>query len=116
MLLNDYAKLCRKEADRWYHDPVTGDRKEMNDGERCMLIVTEISEAFEGLRKDIWDKHLPNRKAAEVEMVDALIRIFDFAGENGFDLDGTFTEKLEYNRTRPDHENGARIAVGGKKF
>jgi len=32
------------------------------------------------------------------------------------DLGGALIEKLEYNRSRADHTNAARLAEGGKKF
>ena len=62
------------------------------------------------------DDHLPHRKAVEVELADALIRIFDYAGDNDFDLGGALIEKLEYNKKREDHTHAARLAPGGKKF
>jgi len=52
----------------------------------------------------------------EVELADALIRIFDYAGEYNLDLGGAFIEKLEYNRTREDHTHAARLGPNGKKF
>jgi len=115
MSLNVIRDLCRREADRWYHDLETGEPIQLNKGERCMLIVTEIAEAFEGERKNLMDDKLPHRKMAEVELADALIRIFDYAGEHGYDLGGALLEKLEYNRTRQDHSLEARRAPGGKK-
>ena len=114
--LNDYAAECRLAADRWYFDPKTGERLVMNPGERMMLIVSEIVEAFEGVRKNKMDDHLPHRRSVEVEMADALIRIFDFSAENGFDLEGAYQEKLAYNQTRIDHTHEARRAPGGKAF
>lgn len=114
--LNFLSVLCRMEADRWYRNPRNGMLLEMNDGERFALIHSEVSEAFEGVRKNSMDSHLPHRKAVEVELADALIRIFDYAGDNGLDLGGALIEKLEYNRSRADHTNAARLAEGGKKF
>jgi len=114
--LNAYAAECRANADQWYYDIETGERIKHNPGERMMLIVSEIVEAFEGIRKNKMDDHLPHRKSVEVEMVDALIRIFDFAGENGLDLDGAYAEKTVFNAAREDHKPEARRAAGGKKF
>ena len=81
-----------------------------------MLMVSEIAEAMEGERKDLMDTHLPHRKMAEVEIADAFIRMFDYAGAYGFDLDGAVQEKREYNAHRADHKKEARQAPGGKKF
>lgn len=114
--LNDYAAECRQAADRWYYHPVTGERLTMNKGERLMLIVSELSEAMEGERKNLMDDKLPHRRMAEVELADALIRIFDYAGEEGYDLEGAYREKLAFNATRPDHANAARAAAGGKQW
>jgi len=47
---------------------------------KLMLVISEISEATEGERKDLMDDHLPSRKAGEVELADALIRMLDIGG------------------------------------
>lgn len=83
---------------------------------KCMLIVTEIAEAVEGDRKDIMDSHLPHRKAIEVELADALIRILDLAGAYDMDLGGAVLEKMEYNLTRQDHKKEAREGLNGKAY
>jgi NTP pyrophosphatase (non-canonical NTP hydrolase) len=83
---------------------------------RLMLIVSELAEAMEGHRKDLMDDHLPHRKMAEVELADAVIRIFDLAGERGFDLGSAIAEKLAYNRDRADHKPDSRVAAGGKTY
>jgi NTP pyrophosphatase (non-canonical NTP hydrolase) len=62
------------------------------------------------------DDHLPNRKMEEVELADALIRIFDYAGGHGLDLEGAYREKTDYNARRADHLPENRAADGGKKF
>lgn len=116
MNLNDYAKLCHADNQTWWHDPATGEKLTRNKGELLMLIVSEVSEAMEGERKSLMDDKLPHRKMAEVELADALIRIFDYAGAYGYDLQGAFEEKKAYNKTRIDHTPAARLAVNGKKF
>jgi len=114
--LNELSSICRLENDKWWIDLETGEKKERNKGEMLMLIVSEIAEAMEGERKGLMDDKLPHRKMAEVELADALIRIFDYAGEYGMDLGGALVEKMAYNRTRKDHTHEERIKAGGKKF
>ncbi len=94
----------------------TGSPLKRNKGELLMLIVSEVSEAMEGERKDLMDDKLPHRKMAEVELADALIRILDYAAGFGYDLEGAFQEKMSYNATRKDHTHEARQAANGKKW
>ena len=84
--------------------------------EKLMLIVSEVSEAMEGWRKDAQDDKLPHRKMIEVELADAVIRIADLAGALGLDLGGAVAEKMAYNAERADHKPEARAAAGGKSF
>jgi hypothetical protein len=115
--LNTIAGVCRVEADRWYFDlegnPIAQPRP---FDQRAALIHGEISEAFEGWRKNLMDSHLPQRKALEVELADALIRILDVAADNKFDIGGAVVEKLLYNRQREDHTHSARLGDHGKKL
>lgn len=156
---------------------------------RCLfeclqLVSTEVAEATEGARKNLMDDHLPHRKMEEVELADALIRLLDLGGSQGwnfidrghgdyiesaddpvhgrsvgamhfeinkclvelsrhvvehneytddryseaawiiihvaklrgFDLQAAMEEKLEYNRTRADHQRENRALANGKKF
>ena len=116
MDLNKYAAQCRSDNDKWWHDPQTGQKLDRNKGELLILIVSEVCEAMEGERKDLMDDKLPHRPMAEVELADALIRIFDYAGEYGYDLEGAYQEKRAFNAVRRDHSNEARMAPGGKKW
>ena len=83
---------------------------------KLMLITSEIGEAMEGLRTNAQDDKLPNRPMMEVELADALIRIFDLAGAMQFDLAGAVQEKLLFNARRIDHTLAARAKPHGKKF
>jgi NTP pyrophosphatase (non-canonical NTP hydrolase) len=114
--LNFYATKIYKDNHTWWHDLKTGEKLNRNKGELLMLIVSEVAEAMEGERKDLYDTHLPHRKMAEVELADVLIRIFDYAGAFGYDLTGAVAEKLAYNKKRADHKPEARLAANGKKF
>lgn len=115
MNLNEYAELCHKDNAKWWFDK-DGNKLNRNKGEMLMLMVSELSEAMEGERKDLNDTHLPHRKMAEVELADTLIRIFDYAGAYGYDLEGAFLEKKEYNKIRKDHSYEEREKEGGKKW
>jgi len=99
----------------WWHD-LQGQPMNRNVPEILCLIHSEISEAMEGYRKNLQDDKLPHRKMFEVEIADALIRIFDLAGKYNMDLDGAIAEKREYNRNRADHKLENRVKDNGKKF
>lgn len=116
MNLNDLAAEIHRDNQHWWHDPATGERLQRNKGEMLMLMVSEISEAMEGERKSLMDDKLPHRRMAEVELADTLIRIFDYAGAYGYDLDGAVREKRAFNAVRPDHKAEARLAANGKKW
>lgn len=110
---------CHTANKSWWLDlntlkPLTPDK--INVGEKLMLIVSEIAEAMEGHRKNLMDDKLPHRSQLEVELADALIRIFDLAGGLNLDLAGAFTEKMHYNASRSDHKIENRRLEGGKKY
>lgn len=116
MNLNDYAVECHEANMKWWLDMVTGVKLQRNKGELLCLIHSEISEAMEGERKNLMDDKLPHRRMAEVELADALIRIFDYAAAHGYDLQGAYEEKMRYNAIREDHKHEARQLADGKKW
>lgn len=83
---------------------------------KIMLMVTELSEATEGVRKGIRDDKLPQYSMESVEMVDALIRILDYCGRFNIPVQEIYEAKMLYNANRADHKMEARNADGGKKI
>jgi len=77
--------------------------------EKIMLIITEIAEATEGVRKDLMDDHLIHRKMEEVELADALIRTLDLGGRMELQLHGEahkdiiFDDELIYSNAAERH-------------
>lgn len=103
----------------WWTNLYTGELKAKGDITEILaklaLVHSEVSEAVEGVRKDMMDDKLPHRKMVEVELADAVIRILDLCGHEGYDLACAIDEKLEYNAIRADHKIENRMAEGGKK-
>ena len=103
----------------WWTNPKTGEDPRANPlcfSNKLMLIVSEVSEAMEGDRKGLKDDKLPHRDMREVELADAVIRIFDLAGAYGLDIEGAIVEKLQFNQVRPDHKMATRALEGGKAY
>lgn len=103
----------------WWTNIHTGQLKAKGDVTEILaklaLVHSEVSEALEGVRKNLMDDKLPHRPMIEVELADAVIRILDLAGHEGYDLAGAIQEKLLYNAVRIDHTLEHRLGVGGKK-
>lgn len=116
LTLNDWALRIRALNNQWWYDINTGEKLDRNHGELFMLMVSEVAEAMESHRKSLKDEKLPHRQGVDVELVDALIRIFDYAGEHGIDLDAIMREKLVFNLHRSDHKRENRAQDGGKKY
>ncbi len=115
-IINKLATEVHAANANWWINLQTGEPLQRNMGELLMLCVSELSEAMEGHRKNLMDDHLPHRKMVEVELADAVIRIFDLAAGFGLDLGGAFDEKMKYNAVRKDHTLEARRQENGKKY
>ena len=117
---NILTEACHgaSKAAGWWATPTGGATRDnpMCFSNKLMLIVSEVSEAMEGDRKSLPDDKLPHRPMREVELADAVIRIFDLAGAYDMDLGGAIAEKMAFNAIRPDHKLANRQAEGGKAY
>lgn len=118
--INTVVDVCHKASfdAGWWIDKEGYDTRTntMCFSQKLMLIVSEIAEAMEGDRKGLPDDKLPHRDMREVELADAVIRIYDLAGAYNMDLGGAIVEKLAFNAIRPDHKKENRDASGGKAY
>lgn len=86
--------------------------KELNIGERLMLVTSELGEALEAHRKnrfadfsdfedtpESFAKHI--KDTFEDELADTIIRLLDLCGGLEIDIEKHINLKLEYNKTRP---------------
>lgn len=83
---NSYAKHIHELNARWWQN-FDGSPKELDKGERFMLMVSELSEALEADRKEAFDDKLPEYPGLWVELADTVIRVMDSAAVYGWDLD-----------------------------
>jgi hypothetical protein len=86
--------------------------------ELICLMHSELSEALEHLR----DGHDPGASfvteagkpdGPAIEMADVLIRVFDYAGRYGIDLQAALEAKQSYNEGRP-YQHGGRVLHPGR--
>lgn len=116
-MFNEIAKEIHQNAVEhgWWDEPRTF-------GEIVALCHSELSEALEELRTnrpmmyfvetngfvvtDMSERKYEKPEGIAVEMADCIIRILDWAGKEGLDMDAIIREKMEYNKERPYRHGG----------
>lgn len=83
---NSYAAHIHELNARWWQNP-DGSPKELDKGERFMLMVSELSEALEADRKELFDDKLPQYPGLWVELADTVIRLMDSGAVYGWNMD-----------------------------
>lgn len=76
------------------------DREQMI-AQKLLLEITEISEAYESLRKgNLPDEHVPSKPSFDIELADGAIRHLDLCVGFGIDIGDAIIKKREFNKTR----------------
>jgi hypothetical protein len=103
--INELAKAIHENAvaHGWWEE-------QRSLGDIIALIHTELSEAFEEFRNKKGYLYYEDGKpeGIAVELIDAVIRIFDFLYHQGIDIDKILLEKHEFNKTRP-YKHGGKV-------
>lgn len=89
----------------WWDEPRTF-------GDVIALCHSELSEALEAHRNGeamAWTNEAGKPEGVAVEMADCIIRILDWAGHEGMDMETLVWRKHEYNKTRPYRHGGKAL-------
>ena len=78
-------------------------------GNQFMLMVSELAEGHDAVRKGLMDDKIPTRLGEEVELADCIIRILNYSRQRGLDVGQALIEKARYNE-------GRAFMHGDKKF
>jgi len=78
--LNELKDRIHSGNKLWWTDLTTGEPIKRDRRELLALVLSEVVEALEGVRKNLPDDKLPHRKMEEVELIDSYIRLLDLAG------------------------------------
>lgn len=107
MHLNTFMRQVHSTArEKGWHD------SERRPLEIHALISSEIGEATEAVRGGLPHFFLDGKGKPEgeaVELADAVIRIADYFGKNGWNFAEILKAKMEYNKTRSYRHGGKKV-------
>lgn len=110
LMLNDFAKEVHQNAvdHGWWE----GHR---SFGDIVALSHSELSEALEehregrGAREIYYNESKPDKpEGISIELADCIIRILDYCGREGVDIEHAIKLKHEYNKSRP-YKHGGKV-------
>lgn len=96
------------------HSELSEALEEHRNGKPLFYFITEIEDkgaaggSYPAMRTDIADHAGEKPEGAAVEMADCIIRILDWCGKEGIDIDAIIRTKHEYNKTRP-YKHGGKV-------
>lgn len=106
MKINNIVKKIHKNAvaHGWWDE-------ERTFGEIVALCHSELSEALEEYRNGMPEIYYEDGKpeGTAVELIDCVIRIFDYLGKTEVDVEQILLEKHNYNKKRPYRHGGKVI-------
>lgn len=92
---NAVAESLKESNKKWWFNP-DGTPTGRTVKTLGMLMISEVAEAMEGVRKNLDDDHLPQYKMFDVELADTMIRSLDFGAGYEYTIDPDYLLISDY--------------------